>query len=105
MKIFFAVVFGALILGTFKAILRCLGVHFNGDIDRRTCANCGVENIEHKAIAQEHWLFWTATSEHNARCGLVCGNGSGLSREIYMKNVTEGRIHTSGGCQRCGPRS
>lgn len=104
MNIVFAIILGILLLSTLKALLRVLGMSFAGDREKRTCANCGVENIEHLATAPSpHWLLWTATSEHIARCGLPCANGLKLSREEYLTSLSA--IHRGGACSRCGDTS
>ena len=101
MKLALAIVFAVLILGALKALLRVFGMHFVGDRDRRPCANCRLENIEHVASEHGDWLFWTATSEHVAPCGLPCANGLKLGREEYVSALSA--IHRGGRCERCGP--
>lgn len=97
-------VLGFLLIGAARALLRCFGIHFAGDIERRTCVNCGVDDIEHKAVAQSTiWLLWEATHEHVARCGLPCGNGLKLSRREYVSSLSA--IHNGLRCPRCGPGS
>jgi hypothetical protein len=101
MKLALALIFGILVFGTFKALLRVFGLHFAGDRDRRTCANCGIENLEHLATANGHWLLWNATSEHVAPCGLPCANGIKPNRQEYVNNLSA--IHRGVRCKRCGP--
>lgn len=96
----------ALLFRVALTVMRRLGVVFVGDTKRATCLNCGTEAIEHVARENKYspgCLAWGATSEHVARCGLVCSNG--MTTEHWerekSKPETERQIH-NGVCPRCG---